>query len=278
MTENEQPNQPGTVTTPLPMDQPMDTGSAPAKLPFVPAPLLPNPGAMIGAPLTGQGPHKADHGPQAPQSPKRTVPPQPQRRPAYQPPATPAAQPVTDQSPTQAAPAIPQPVATQPAGSGLSPGFQVPSQPIPITDPAVASLLVQTLNTQRQVSQQFILVILPDNSWPTCEYFEDVRVLISRIQELLNKPYCLFAFLGHRLGITPGPLRFLTTPMGNLPLFDPPQAQEAADDYGWVGRESDIPQVPTTETEETYEPEQSVEPNPPAINPPAAVTETPIFS
>ncbi len=238
MTENEQPNQPGTVTTPLPMDQPMDTGSAPAKLPFVPA----------------------------------------QRRPAYQPPATPAAQPVTDQSPTQAAPAIPQPVATQPAGSGLSPGFQVPSQPIPITDPAVASLLVQTLNTQRQVSQQFILVILPDNSWPTCEYFEDVRVLISRIQELLNKPYCLFAFLGHRLGITPGPLRFLTTPMGNLPLFDPPQAQEAADDYGWVGRESDIPQVPTTETEETYEPEQSVEPNPPAINPPAAVTETPIFS
>ncbi len=41
--------------------------------------------------------------------------------------------------------------------------------------------------------------------------------------------------MGTRLPITKGPLRFLKTPYGNLPLFDPVDESAPEADHGWMG-------------------------------------------
>ncbi len=138
---------------------------------------------------------------------------------------------------------------------------------LPITDPAMASLIAQTLNTQRQASQKFILLILPDNNWPTCEEFDVVQGLVERIKELLGTPCCLFAFLGYRMCITGGPLRYLTTPMGMLALFEAPVPDKTTEDkFGWVGPPMDRPSAPDTETEEVAQIEEA-EPALTAVDP-----------
>lgn len=112
-------------------------------------------------------------------------------------------------------------------------------------------MLVHALNTQRTVGQKFILLVLPADQWPRCEEFDDVSLLMNRIKELIGTPCCLFPFLGHRLGITEGPNRFLQTPVGPLPLFVLPDGQTAGTEaFGWVGESMDRPQVPTAEAPE----------------------------
>lgn len=118
------------------------------------------------------------------------------------------------------------------------------------------SMMMQTLNQQRPAAQQFHLMVLPEAGWPTFEAYDDVTQLVARVKALIGQPYCLFAFLGFRLPITNGPLRYLQTPMGALPLFDIPNADAAPTaEFGWVGPDMDIPVAPTSDTEEVPIPE-----------------------
>lgn len=225
--------------------------STPVQVPTVPAPSLPVPGAATSAPLTGQGIHRQPtdahdtpaslaqkaqaHG--AVQQPKR-------------PPAAPPAQ------PPRRPPAAP-PVITQ--SNGATPPPMMPPMPPPMANiyagwqnnPAMLSMMMQTLNQQRPAAQKFHLMVLPEAGWPTFEEYDDVTQLVARVKALIGQPYCLFAFLGFRLPITNGPLRYLQTPMGALPLFDIPNADAAPTaEFGWVGPDMDIPVAPTSDTEE----------------------------
>lgn len=230
--------------------------STPVQVPTVPAPSLPVPGAATSAPLTGQGIHRQPtdahdtpaslaqkaqaHG--AVQQPKR-------------PPAAPPAQ------PPRRPPAAP-PVITQ--SNGAMPPPMMPPMPAPMANiyagwqnnPAMLSMMMQTLNQQRPAAQKFHLMVLPEAGWPTFEEYDDVTQLVARVKALIGQPYCLFAFLGFRLPITNGPLRYLQTPMGALPLFDIPNADAAPTaEFGWVGPDMDIPVAPTSDTEEVPIPE-----------------------
>lgn len=232
--------------------------STPVQLPTVPAPSLPVPGAATSAPLTGQGIHrqptdahdtpaslaqKAQQAGNAVQQPKR-----PPAAPPAQPPRRPPAQP---------------PVITQ--SNGATPTPMMPPMPPPMANvyagwqnnPAMLSMMMQTLNQQRPAAQKFHLMVLPEAGWPTFEEYDDVTQLVARIKAMIGQPYCLFAFLGFRLPITNGPLRYLQTPMGALPLFDIPNADAAPTaEFGWVGPDMDIPVAPTSDTEEVaYEEE-----------------------
>ncbi len=159
----------------------------------------------------------------------------------------------------------------------------VGAQPFPIASPAMASLITQSLNVNRQADQKFVLLILPEDNWPRCEEFDVVQQLVARIKELLGTPCCLHAFLGHRLNITAGPHRFLTTPMGSLPLFDLPEPERAPlAEFGWVGADMDTPQAPLTDTEEPEyeEPDQLIveaAQDDPLVTGPTGNNETPMF-
>jgi len=189
----------------------------------------------------------------------RSIPPRPVRRPPR-----PAAV-------EQQAPAQPQEQAAPPQELPQLSGM----------DPAVASMFRQSMNMQRQTAQHFYLVVLPEANWPTCEEFETVELLIERIKVLLGAPCSLFPFIGTKLPIKkgPGPFRFLSTPTGPLPLFDMPEADDAAEaEYGWVGEEFDMPTYDAegdTEEEESQEAiiaipdeEESPLPDTPADNTP----------
>lgn len=120
--------------------------------------------------------------------------------------------------------------------------------------PAVQSLVEQLLATKRLPDQYFYLVTVPDAAVPKLEMFESVEQLRGTIMGHIGKPVAIFAFLGYRLGITPGPLRYLRTPYGDLPLFAlPDPGSTALDDSGWMGEESqelEIPQSPNPEVED----------------------------
>ena len=136
--------------------------------------------------------------------------------------------------------------------------------PVPIGDVATQSLIAQIANYNRANGQEFILVVLPDDNWPTCETFNTIDGLVDRIKELDGSNVCLFPFLGVQLGITQGTNRFLTTPFGNIPLFDipdPSQAGTAA--YGWVGDPLDDPETAEEEAVEAEEVEEVAEDDPP---------------
>lgn len=89
-------------------------------------------------------------------------------------------------------------------------------------------------------------MVFPEDDWPRCEEFDDVKQLINRIKEMLGKPCHLYPFLGNKLTITKGPNHYLMTPMGPLPLFDLPNPDEVDPaEHGWVGPERQIPAPPT---------------------------------
>lgn len=103
-------------------------------------------------------------------------------------------------------------------------------------DHAQASLVRQLANNNRAADSKFYLVVVPDAGSPYCSEFADVEGLIDCIRELADTPCHAFPFLGNRLTVTRGPLRFLTTPYGATPLFDPPAADSNTEPSGWMGQ------------------------------------------
>lgn len=166
-----------------------------------------------------------------------------------------------------------------------------PGQPPEYVNPALTSMLMQVMNAQRPAAHRFILMVLPEDNWPTIEEFDDIAVLVARIKEFLGKPVCLFAFLGNRLTITAGDNRYLMTPMGSIPLFELPDPEQAtAAEFGWVGPSMDKPRAPTDEdggADLPDETEPDAAPQPVDESPqddsgvdsnsPTASTDTPIF-
>lgn len=205
---------------------------------FRPAPILPVPGAALAAPMTGQGPAVFAEAAQANPSTKPAAPVHPPRpRGRVAPPTPPVATVTAESAPVTAAPAAPT------VANLLN---MMPQSP------AAETLITQVVNMQRTAGQKFYLLILPDDGWPSCEPFDDVKDLVRRITELLGTPNCLFPFLGHLFSITEGPYRFLHTPMGALPLFTiPDPSRTDTTRFGWVGEALDRPEPPTTESDET---------------------------
>lgn len=201
-------------------------------------PLMPAPGAMTAAPLTGQG------------QPDPHAKPEPQVKPSTRPPR-PAFKPQQMASPT---------TAKVMQAHGPSVNLQ-PQQPVPpqsydwsYAQPALTSLMTQTLNMQRPNMQHFHLIVLFEDSWPTREEYTDVTLLVKRLKELLGQPCCVFPFLGHFMPITDGLHKFMQTPTGPIPLFEIPDANSAAmSQYGWIGGDMDVPQAPDSEVLEPGE-------------------------
>jgi len=222
--------------------QPPNTPTPPVSTQVQPlfrsAPLLPVPGAALASPMTGQGPAVFEEVAQANQSPKPVAPVHPPRPRGRVTPVTPPVATVT------AAPAPPTTAPASPTAVNLL--HMMPQSP------AAETLITQVVNMQRTAGQKFYLLILPDDGWPSCEPFDDVKELVRRITELLGTPNCLFPFLGHLFSITEGPYRFLHTPMGALPLFTiPDPTRTDSTRFGWVGESLDRPEPPTTEIDET---------------------------
>jgi len=234
--------------TSQPGTPPPTTEGKQAEAPRVDPPMLPTSGAILAAPLTGQGPHRSEeaknkkieeararHGvPKPPPAPPSAPPAHPPR--VRRPPAKPPTSAAPQSQPE--APQVPHPVV---AGTGMA----------ALQDAATASLVSQVLNANRQVGQKFLLLVLPEDDWPRCEEFDVVTHLVDRIKELLGECCHLFPFLGMSLAITEGPNRFLQTPFGALPLFDLPDPSTVdATQFGWVGPEIDRPQAPGAQLDE----------------------------
>ena len=82
----------------------------------------------------------------------------------------------------------------------------------------------------------FHLVIVPEADPPTVTTFEELQALTEAIRPWLGQPAYLYVFMGQRLKISAGPLHFLQTPSGPVPLFAVPGADavEFPDD-GFTG-------------------------------------------
>ena len=132
--------------------------------------------------------------------------------------------------------------ATPPAGkTSAQPSLSLPTAAVPspvpvIGDAAMQSLMVRLLAEQRTAGQKFHLLVVPDDDWPYCEEYDSVEDLIAAVREKLGQACHLFPFLGARLRVTAGPMRYLKTPYGSLPLFDVDETEPAAGHTdGWVG-------------------------------------------
>ena len=118
---------------------------------------------------------------------------------------------------------------------------------LPLHDPATASLLLATLNSQRQVGQKFLIVVVADDDWPHIHEYEDINTCIEEIKQWIGTNTFVFAFMGQRMPISAGPNSFLQTPMGPMPLFDIPEAKDFTEaEYGWLGDELHTEQPPQT--------------------------------
>lgn len=226
------------------------------QLPPVLAPSLPAPGAILSAPLTGQGPHRVEQEvarTQASQaasaaSAQATAPTTPPILPPKRPPVAPPASPPRRPPLRQSQPVVPTPPVSQqpqqiPQMAGMANWLQ---------GPAFTTMVTQAMNSQRPAAQKFYLWLLEEGGWPTLETYDDMAVFVARIKSLIGQPFCLCPFMGFHLTITNGPLRYLQTPMGPIALFDTPDGAAAPGaTYGWVGPDMDVPQPPDSDTEDT---------------------------
>jgi hypothetical protein len=143
--------------------------------------------------------------------------------------------------------------------------------------PAVQDLVRKVVDSRRMASQQFHLVVLPEDGHPELIQFDTVDELISKVQELIDTEVSLFPFVGNYMPLTKGPNRFLITPYGSLPLFEMPDPEALqTEEHGYVGPPD--PSLPVAKTDQqTPMPQSSVasapapEPEPVAL--PASVAE-----
>lgn len=113
--------------------------------------------------------------------------------------------------------------------------------------PAAQTMIHQLVMSSMAKDQKFYLVKIPEDGLPSVEEFEAIEAMVDRIIELLGTETAIFPFMGYWLGISKGPLRYLITPFGMLPLYRLPRPGEVeVEASGWVGREApvEIPQRP----------------------------------
>lgn len=182
-----------------------------------------------------------------PQQMRPQAPPQPATIPAQ---STPAAVPSTPtpSEPEQAQRSLPGPPATPvvPAPAAVPPHLGLLAGESTRL-PAAQSLIRQLLGAQTLKDQKFYLVVVPDGGMPSVEEFDDIAELELRIVALLETDAFLFPFMGYWFGITAGPLRYLQTPFGLLPLHRTPAPDEVqVDRTGWVGKERPELEVPAS--------------------------------
>ena len=114
-------------------------------------------------------------------------------------------------------------------------------------NPTAQSLIHQLIRTSMSRDQKFYLVKIPDGESPTVEVFDDIEAQINRIIDLMQTDTFVFPFMGYAFGITRGPLRYMVTPFGMLPLYRLPSPDEVeVEQSGWLGSEEpiSIPQTP----------------------------------
>lgn len=110
----------------------------------------------------------------------------------------------------------------------------------PVDRPPLVQLM-QTLLDQQAGGLALNLTLLPESGIMRHESYTDEVALAARIRELLNtdEEVAVSLSFGFRLGISKPPLRYLVTPWGNLPLFDPLPAQLDIEDDGFLGKRYD---------------------------------------
>lgn len=116
--------------------------------------------------------------------------------------------------------------------------------------PALQGLLSQVLNISRLADQKFYLLVVPDDAMPEVLEYQTIEQLVEGIRARLGTASCLFPFLGYRLHISKGPLRWLITPYGQIPLFTSEALSPEPEVSGYVGPDAvDIPLPPTPESQ-----------------------------
>jgi hypothetical protein len=155
----------------------------------------------------------------------------------------------------------------------------LPAAPPPLTQPypigSAQALLEGMLNYNRSPGDKFYLLLVPENDWPDVVEFDTFSEWVAAIKQQDGKPVHVFPFRGVYMPVTEGPLRFLHTPMGAVPLFEIPQGAAAARAArGWMGAQSLDP-------DDGYEiPVEEMQPNVSAADeialPPPADEESPV--
>lgn len=87
------------------------------------------------------------------------------------------------------------------------------------------------------------LVVCPADGWLSVESYNELDRLKDRIRELDGEDVSVAVFAGPQLHITGGPNRFLITPLGATPLFEPPAPGDPVPG-GWLGGSRDSPTAP----------------------------------
>jgi hypothetical protein len=89
-------------------------------------------------------------------------------------------------------------------------------------------------DTKENTPAAFYAVILQTDGAFLTEQFDTAEALAARLKELINRDVSVSCFMGSRLHISKPPTRYLITPTGNIPLFEP-EAQIEPDDTGYLG-------------------------------------------
>jgi hypothetical protein len=100
-------------------------------------------------------------------------------------------------------------------------------------------MVVASLNQLRQHGQYFWLVVQPEGEQATWEKFEAIEEMIDRIKSLDGEDVSVCPMLGLRMGVSAGPLRYLATPLGYVPMFKLPSPEEMESTDGYLGKRDD---------------------------------------
>lgn len=179
----------------------------------------------------------------------------------------------------------PQQPAEKPAEAAVAPPPTPEPAPTALAsfDPLSQELALRVADQQKPSIYKYYLVVTPDDDWPRVEKFETLDEFREAIVGYLDTPVSLQPFMGVHFQITKPPHRFLVTHMGNVPLFEIPDADELEqEDDGWVGKprhESEIPEADAAfedDLEEEEAEEGETQEPPPELPAPPDEDETPM--
>lgn len=130
--------------------------------------------------------------------------------------------------------------------------------PIPSNQPPLSPLRQLLQEQLRQHEPQLILAILPETGVLRHETFSNEADLHRRLRELLDseEEVSVSISVGFRLLISKPPLRYIVTPWGRTPLFEPLVDELSVEEDGFLGRRYDDLLPPAEEPDEDEEEEE----------------------
>lgn len=139
--------------------------------------------------------------------------------------------------------------------------------------PSVQSLIGELIDQRRLAGQKFYLLEVSDSKPPITHEYDTTQSLIAAIQTFLDADVAIFVFMGHQLGISKGPHRYLVTPFGTLPLFSiPDPVALELEEHGWMGKiPEDAGPPEEAEAKKDEEPEVNMTPSAQAREVPPSV-------